>query len=101
VSYSRLLIYAGRNLTCGVYRYGRCGFDRLPAIASDGSSLRLRELRKLLNTEIGIKGSEKYKQIMEEEVCIYVKKLFEEPDKFIEHNQWFAVDIIMLISCMF
>lgn len=37
---------------------------------------------------------------MEEEVGIYVKKLLEEPDNFIEHNQWFSVHIIMLISCM-
>lgn len=98
MSCSRLPIYACGKLNR--WAIDRCGFDRLPAIASDGSSLRLRELRKLLNTEIGIKGSERCMQIMEEEVCIYVKKLFEEPDNFIEHNQWFAVDIIMLISCM-
>ncbi|RDB24293.1 hypothetical protein Hypma_008795 [Hypsizygus marmoreus] len=75
-----------------------CGFDRLPAIASDGTTTRLRNLRKVLNSEIGAKNCEQYEDCIENEVVAYLNKLLDEPEDFMLHNRWFAVDTIMLIS---
>ncbi|KAK7034768.1 hypothetical protein VNI00_012175 [Paramarasmius palmivorus] len=75
-----------------------CGFDRLPAIASNGFSPRLRALRKLLKTEVGAERLADWEENMEVEVATYVKKLQQEPEDFVRHNRWFAVDVIMLFS---
>lgn len=68
----------------------RCGFDRFPAIAPDGHSLRLRELRKVLNSEIGSKSCRRYEEIMEKEIPTYLNKLLNDPDAFVSHNRWCA-----------
>jgi cytochrome P450 len=73
-----------------------CGFDRLPAIASD--SPRLRGLRKLLNSEIGPKKAYQYQETMEAEVVTYLAKLLQAPADFLTHIRWYSTDIIMLIS---
>ncbi|KAK1232741.1 hypothetical protein PQX77_004139 [Marasmius sp. AFHP31] len=75
-----------------------CGFDRLPAIASDGLSLRLRALRRLLKAEIGPERLEDWDSYMETEVVTYVNKLIEEPQEYVLHIRWFAVNVIMLVS---
>jgi len=76
--------------SCHLTRNRRCGFDRFPAIASDGSSPRLRALRKVLSSEIGAKRVDDYKPLMQREVVKFLKKLLHQPQDFITHSRWWA-----------
>ncbi|KAJ3899841.1 cytochrome P450 [Lentinula edodes] len=75
-----------------------CGFDRLPAISSDGGSPRLRALRKALHSEIGSKNVLYYAAVIEESCKAYIERQLSSPDNFRANIQWFAVNTILKIA---
>ncbi|KAJ4470856.1 cytochrome P450 [Lentinula aciculospora] len=70
-----------------------CGFNRLPAISSDGASPRLRALRRALNSEIGAKTVSAYESTVEECCKVYIAKQNCSPNEFREHIQWYVLSI--------